>query len=95
MLERDQDVQLNVVGVVGDQGVLLDKEGLDTKRALEYMLGKKSAGMDKPTDGGDITGKMFPARVLERFTESDTRRLLWSPRCTTKLHLRAMLGAWH
>ena len=61
MLERDQDVQLNVVGVVGDQGVLLDKEGLDTKRALEYMLGKKSAGMDKTTDGGDITGKMFPA----------------------------------
>ena len=48
MLERDQDVQLNVVGVVGDQGVLLDKEGLDTKRALEYMLGKNLQGWTKP-----------------------------------------------
>ena len=53
MLERDQDVQLDVVGVIGDQGVLLNKEGIDTKRALELMLGKKSAGMDKANDGGE------------------------------------------
>ena len=88
-------MQLNVVGVVGDQGVLLDKEGLDTKRALEYMLGKNLQGWTKPLMVGDIRHKMFPPRVLERFTEPDTRRLLWPPRCTTKLHLRAMLGAWN
>ena len=49
-------MQLDVVGVIGDQGVLFNKEGIDTKIALDLMLGKSLQGWTKPTTVG-ILGK--------------------------------------
>ena len=43
MLERDQDVQLDVVGVIGDQGVLFNKEGMN-EDCFGVMLGKSLQG---------------------------------------------------